>query len=108
MLGGKCFDGSCPLGPWITPASVIRDPQNLAMRLWVNDELRQDSNTSQMVFTAAEQLAMLSSRLTLQPGDVILTGAPALLEQGEPKFLEPGDRIRMWIEMIGEMTHTVV
>ena len=64
----KSFDGSCPLGPWIVPASDIPDPQNLGIKLWVNDVLKQDSNTGQMIFNLAEQIAHLSSRLTLHPG----------------------------------------
>jgi len=76
-LSQKCFDGSCPLGPWIVPAGDIKDPQNLALKLWVNDTLMQDSNTSRMIFDTAEQIAMLSSRVTLQPGDLVLTGTPA-------------------------------
>src|ERR1043165_655476 len=65
----KCFDGACPLGPWIVPASQIGDPQVLALKLWVNDELMQDSHTSKMIFNTAEQIEMLSSRVTLHPGD---------------------------------------
>jgi 2-keto-4-pentenoate hydratase/2-oxohepta-3-ene-1,7-dioic acid hydratase in catechol pathway len=76
-LAHKSFDGSCPLGPWIVPASEIGDPQKLGLKLWVNDVLKQDSNTGKMIFTLAEQIAQLSSRITLYPGDVILTGTPA-------------------------------
>ena len=70
-LSQKCFDGSCPLGPWIVPADQLSDPQRLALKLWVNDQLMQDSNTSRMIFDTAEQIAMLSSRVTLQPGDLV-------------------------------------
>ena len=63
--GQKCFDGACPLGPWIVPASDIPDPQNLWLKLWVNDKLMQDSNTSQMIFSLAEQIAHLSYGMTL-------------------------------------------
>src|SRR5207244_13240130 len=76
-LSQKCFDGSCPLGPWIVPADDLADPQNLGLKLWVNDKLMQDSSTSKMIFDTAEQIAMLSSRVTLQPGDLVLTGTPA-------------------------------
>src|SRR6266478_8500510 len=72
----KCFDGSCPLGPWIMPASEIGDPQRLGLKLWVGSELMQDSNSEKMIFTVAEQIEMLSSRVTLQPGDLIMTGTP--------------------------------
>lgn len=103
----KCFDGACPLGPWIVPASAIADPQALGLKLWVNDELMQDSNTSLMIFSVAEQIAMLSSRLTLHPGDVILTGAPAGVGIARGRFLKAGDAVRMWIEGIGEMRHSM-
>jgi 2-keto-4-pentenoate hydratase/2-oxohepta-3-ene-1,7-dioic acid hydratase in catechol pathway len=102
----KCFDGSCPLGPWIVPASQIADPQHLALKLWVNDELRQDSNTGLMIFTVAEQIAQLSTRVTLQPGDAIMTGTPAGVALPDGRFLKRGDTVRMWIEGIGEMRNT--
>jgi 2-keto-4-pentenoate hydratase/2-oxohepta-3-ene-1,7-dioic acid hydratase in catechol pathway len=107
-LSQKCFDGSCPLGPWIVPASDIPDPQKLALRLWVNDELMQDSHTSRMIFTTAEQIAMLSSRVTLQPGDLVLTGTPAGVGMGRQRFLKGGDTVRLWIEGIGELSHTII
>ena len=73
----KTFEGSCPLGPWIVPAADIGDPQNLGLKLWVNDVLKQDSNTKDMIFTLAEQIERLSDGMTLYPGDLILTGTPA-------------------------------
>jgi 2-keto-4-pentenoate hydratase/2-oxohepta-3-ene-1,7-dioic acid hydratase in catechol pathway len=108
FLSQKCFDGSCPLGPWITPASVIPDPSKLGMKAWVNDELMQDSHTSRMIFDTAEQIAALSASRTLYPGDVILTGTPAGVGMGRGFFLKPGDKIRMWIEEIGELRHGIV
>ena len=107
-LSQKCFDGSCPLGPWIVPVSDIPDPQNLGLKLWVNGELMQDSHTSRMIFTTAEQIAMLSSRVTLQPGDLVLTGTPAGVGMGRQRFLKGGDTVRLWIEGIGELSHTMV
>ncbi len=100
----KSFDGSCPLGPWIVPASDIPDPQNLDLKLWVNDVLKQDSNTSRMIFNLAEQIAHLSSRLTLHPGDIILTGTPAGVGAGRNEFLKAGDVVKIWIERIGGLT----
>jgi 2-keto-4-pentenoate hydratase/2-oxohepta-3-ene-1,7-dioic acid hydratase in catechol pathway len=104
-LAHKSFDGSCPLGPWIAPARDIPDPQNLGLKLWVNDVLKQDSNTGQMIFTLAEQIAHLSSRLTLHPGDLILTGTPAGVGTGRGEFLKAGDTVKIWIERIGEMSN---
>ncbi len=101
----KNFDGSCPLGPWIVPSADIPDPQQLGLKLWVNDVLKQDSNTSQMIFTLAEQIAHLSSRITLQPGDVILTGTPAGVGAARPEFLKAGDVAKLWIEHIGTLTN---
>jgi 2-keto-4-pentenoate hydratase/2-oxohepta-3-ene-1,7-dioic acid hydratase in catechol pathway len=103
----KCFEGSCPLGPWIVPASDIGDPHALGIRLWVNGELMQDSHTSKLIFDTAEQIAMLSSRVTLHPGDLVLTGTPAGVGMGRGRFLRPGDTVKLWIENIGELVHTV-
>jgi 2-keto-4-pentenoate hydratase/2-oxohepta-3-ene-1,7-dioic acid hydratase in catechol pathway len=103
----KCFDGACPLGPWIVPAAELRDPGKLGIRLWVNDELMQDSSTAKMIFSTAEQIAMLSSRLTLQPGDLVLTGTPAGVGMGRKRFLKAGDTVRLWIEEIGELSHSM-
>ena len=103
----KCFDGSCPLGPWIVPAGDLRDPHDLGIKLWVNGELMQDSHTSKLIFDTAEQIAMLSSRVTLRPGDLILTGTPAGVGMGRGRFLKAGDTVRLWIEEIGEFSHTL-
>ena len=103
----KCFEGSCPLGPWIVPAGDIADPHRLGIRLWVNGELMQDSHTSKLIFDTAEQIAMLSSRVTLHPGDLVLTGTPAGVGMGRGRFLKPGDTVKLWIENIGELAHTL-
>jgi 2-keto-4-pentenoate hydratase/2-oxohepta-3-ene-1,7-dioic acid hydratase in catechol pathway len=103
----KCFDGSLPCGPWITPASQISDPQKLDLKLWVNDELMQDSNTTQMVYSVAQQIAKLSINKTLYPGDMILTGTPAGVGAGRGVFLKSGDKVRMRIERIGELQHSI-
>jgi 2-keto-4-pentenoate hydratase/2-oxohepta-3-ene-1,7-dioic acid hydratase in catechol pathway len=105
-LGHKVFEGSTPMGPWITPASDV-DPQNLGIRLWVNDVLKQDSCTSQMIFSVAEQIAYLSRRVWLHPGDVVLTGTPAGVGAGRGEFLQPGDRIRVQIDGLGELETTI-
>jgi 2-keto-4-pentenoate hydratase/2-oxohepta-3-ene-1,7-dioic acid hydratase in catechol pathway len=104
----KCFDGSCPLGPWMVPADAIADPQRLAMKLWVNEEIMQDSSTSKMIFSVAEQIAMLSSRLTLRPGDIVLTGTPAGVGMARRRFLKSGDAVTLWIEGIGTLRHRMV
>jgi 2-keto-4-pentenoate hydratase/2-oxohepta-3-ene-1,7-dioic acid hydratase in catechol pathway len=101
----KNFDGSCPLGPWIVPSRDIPDPQKLGLKLWVNDVAKQDSNTSRMIFTLAEQIEHLSSRITLQPGDVILTGTPAGVGAARAEFLKAGDVVNLWIENIGTLSN---
>jgi 2-keto-4-pentenoate hydratase/2-oxohepta-3-ene-1,7-dioic acid hydratase in catechol pathway len=106
-LSQKCFEGACPLGPWITPASEIPDPQKLAMKLWIDDELMQDSHTGEMIFSTAEQIAHLSTRMTLNPGDLILTGTPAGVGMGRGRLLQPGETLRLWIDGIGELRHTM-
>jgi len=105
-LGQKNFEQGCPLGPWIVPADAIPDPQNVAMKLWVNDVIKQDSHTSKMIFTTAEQIAHLSTMITLQPGDLILTGTCAGVGMARKEFLKPGDVVRIWIEGIGTLTNT--
>jgi len=107
-LPHKSFDGSCPIGPWIAPASDIGDPQDLGLKLWVDGQLKQDSNTSQMIFTVAEQVASISSRVTLHPGDLILTGTPAGVGAPRRDFLKPGQTVKLWIEKIGELENRLV
>ncbi len=107
FLGMKGFDRSCPIGPWIVPASAIPDPQRLGMKLWVDDKLEQSSSTSQMIFSVAEQIAHLSTYATLLPGDLILTGTPAGTGAESDRFLKPGQTMRAWIEHIGELRMSV-
>ena len=104
-IGQKCFDGACPMGPYLVPASDIKDPQKLGIKLWVNDVIKQDSNTGQMIFTLAEQISHLSSRITLHPGDLILTGTPSGVGAGRKEFLKAGDVVKVWIEGVGELTN---
>ncbi len=105
-LSQKCFEGACPLGPWIVPADTIADPQKVAIKLWVNDVIKQDSHTSKMIFTLAEQIAHLSTRVTLQPGDLILTGTPAGVGLARNEFLKAGDVVKVWVEGVGTLTNT--
>lgn len=104
-VGQKCFDGACPLGPWIVPADDIPDPHKLRIELTVNGVVKQSSNTSELIFDVREQIADLSARITLHPGDVILTGTPAGVGAGRGEFLKPGDEVRITIEGIGELVN---
>ena len=105
-LSQKCFEDACPVGPWIVPAETIPDPQNVGIKLWVNDVIKQDSHTSKMIFTLAEQIAHLSTRVTLQPGDLILTGTPAGVGLARKEFLQPGDVVKVWVEGVGTLINT--
>jgi 2-keto-4-pentenoate hydratase/2-oxohepta-3-ene-1,7-dioic acid hydratase in catechol pathway len=106
-IGQKNFDGACPIGPWIVPADQIPDPQSLAIRTYVNDALKQNSTTAKMLFSIAEQVAHLSSRITLHPGDVILTGTPAGVGAETGDRLARGDRVRVEIEKIGTLVTNI-
>jgi 2-keto-4-pentenoate hydratase/2-oxohepta-3-ene-1,7-dioic acid hydratase in catechol pathway len=103
----KSFDGSCPLGPWITPAAYVSNPSKLAIKLWVNDTLKQNSNSGNMIFTIAEQISHLSTGITLYPGDVIMTGTPAGVGAGRGEFLKAGDVVKVEIAEIGSLTNTM-
>jgi len=104
-LGQKNFDDACPVGPWIVPAEDVADPQNLAIKLWVNDVIKQDSHTSKMIFSLAEQIAHISSRLTLHPGDLILTGTPAGVGLARKEFLKAGDVVKLFVEGVGTLVN---
>ena len=106
---GKSFDTHGPIGPWITTADEVTDPQALRVRAWVNGELRQDSHTSQMIHGVREQIAYLSTAFTLEPGDLIATGTPEGVGVGmdPPRFLQPGDVVRCEVEGLGAIENTV-
>jgi len=104
-ISHKGFDGALPMGPWITPARFITEPQALDLKLWVDGELMQDSNTRHMIFSIAEQIEEISARVTLHPGDVILTGTPSGVGMSRGVFLKPGQQLRLCIEHIGELKH---
>ena len=107
FIAMKGFDKSCVVGPCMTPASSIPDPQHLALKLWIDDELMQDSSTEQMIFSVAEQIAYLSSRVTLWPGDMVFTGTPAGTGMERNRFLREGEVLRLEIEKIGSMSQEV-
>ncbi|KAG0553594.1 hypothetical protein KC19_12G023800 [Ceratodon purpureus] len=106
---GKSCDTFCPMGPWIVPASQL-DGQNLSLQCWINDELRQDGRTSDMIFSIAELIETISVGITLQPGDILATGTPSGVGSGfnPPRHLKPGDKVRIKIEGIGELHNHVV
>jgi 2-keto-4-pentenoate hydratase/2-oxohepta-3-ene-1,7-dioic acid hydratase in catechol pathway len=112
MTMGKSFDTHGPLGPWIVTADELGDPHALGLRTYVNDELRQDGSTSEMIFDCFQQVAHLSEAFTLEAGDVIATGTPAgigAVRQPFPEgLLRVGDTVRVEIDGIGSLENTVV
>lgn len=103
-VAGKANDTCCPLGPRIVPAAFVANPQDLGLKLSVNGELKQDARTSGMIFDIREQLVTLSAIMTLDPGDVVLTGTPAGVGFPKRTFLKAGDRIDATIESIGTLS----
>jgi 2-keto-4-pentenoate hydratase/2-oxohepta-3-ene-1,7-dioic acid hydratase in catechol pathway len=99
----KSYDTFTPVGPWIVTADEVSDPKNLRMRLWVNDELRQDANTCDLIVGLPEMVSLASSASTLYPGDIIATGTPA----GVGPILA-GDKVTIEIESVGRMSLPVV
>jgi 2-keto-4-pentenoate hydratase/2-oxohepta-3-ene-1,7-dioic acid hydratase in catechol pathway len=107
---GKSFDTFAPMGPGITTANQVEDPNNLGVRTRVNDELRQNSSTKNMVFNIYEIIHRLSQVMTLEPGDIIATGTPAgvgVFMKPKPKFLSPGDSVEVEIEKIGILRNVI-
>lgn len=104
----KSFENSCPLGPFILPASHAGDPQNIDIQLWVNSELKQNSNSRSMLFSIAEQISHISTYVTLHPGDIVLTGTPAGVGAETGTFLKKGDTIRTRIAGMGEQKLSIV
>ncbi len=96
------------MGPWIVPAGQIADIYNLTMKQWVAGKLQQDSDTSFMHFTIAEQIVDLSAKFTLRPGDVIATGSPSGNGRPQGIFLEPGQDLTIEIEGIGTLHNPIV
>jgi acylpyruvate hydrolase len=105
----KGADGFCPYGPWITTAEEIADPHQLTLRTWVNGELRQDSNTSNLIFSIPELIEFISETCTLQTGDLILTGTPSGVGVGQnpPVFLASDDVVRIEIQDLGAIEHAI-
>jgi acylpyruvate hydrolase len=108
-IRGKGADSFCPIGPWITTAEEVPDPEHLRLRTWVNGELRQDSSTSDLLFGCAKLVDFISETCTLMPGDLILTGTPSGVGMGmdPPQFLQSGDAVRIEIEKLGVIEHQV-
>ena len=105
---GKSQDSFCPMGPWVATADEV-DPENLELRCWINDELRQSANTRDLIFNIPTLIETISAGITLQSGDIISTGTPSGVGIGfdPPKFLKPGDEIRITIDGLGELCNRI-
>ncbi|MEM1711971.1 MAG: fumarylacetoacetate hydrolase family protein [Nitrososphaerota archaeon] len=108
---GKIMDTFAPTGPCLVSKEEVEDPHNLRMLTIVNGEIRQNSSTSKMIRKIPEIVSILSQGMTFEPGDIIATGTPAgvgIFHKPEPKLLQPGDAVEMWIEKIGTMRNHVI
>ena len=105
----KSVDGFCPIGPWITTADEVGDPQALGIKSWVNGEMRQSSTSAEMLFSVGELIEHLSRTMTLLSGDVILTGTPhgVGFSMTPPRFLVSGDVVRGEIERLGYIENPI-
>ena len=110
-LLGKTIDKFCPVGPYLVTADEVPDPQQLALRTWVNGELRQNSNTADMIFSVAEIISYTSDYMTLEAGDLIITGTPegVILGMPEPRtWLKAGDEVTVEVEGLGRLVTPLV
>jgi 2-keto-4-pentenoate hydratase/2-oxohepta-3-ene-1,7-dioic acid hydratase in catechol pathway len=102
---GKSFDTFCPLGPELVTKDLVPDPQNLRLQCFLNGELMQDANTSDMIFSVAELIEYLSDSMALLPGTVIMSGTPSGVgfARNPPVFLKPGDSLELTIDNLGTL-----
>ncbi len=111
-LVGKNLNGFCPIGPYIVTREEVKDPNNLMIKTYVNGAVRQQSNTNDMVFNVEEIVSYVSHYMTLEPGDIILTGTPAGVILGQSKekrnWLKAGDQVTVEIEKLGSLTNRLV
>jgi 2-keto-4-pentenoate hydratase/2-oxohepta-3-ene-1,7-dioic acid hydratase in catechol pathway len=107
---GKGLDGFCPMGPWLATAEVVGEPWQLGLRCLLNGALVQEGNTRDMIFSVAALIAWISRFLALRPGDVIATGTPAGVGhfRNPPRYLKPGDRLRLEVDRVGVLEHAMV
>ncbi len=105
---GKSFDTHCPFGPAIVTTDEISDPHNLKIKTEVNGEIRQNSNTKNLIFNCFELVEHLSTSFTLEPGDLILSGTPSGVGVAEDKFLKDGDEVKISISELGYIENKVI
>ena len=107
-VAGKSFDTFAPTGPFLVPRAFVADHANLTVKLWVNGAIKQDGNTSEMVFNTEEQIEYAAAMLTLEPGDLLATGTPSGVGQGRGEFLKAGDIVETEVEGLGKQRNRVV
>ena len=108
-LLGKALDGFLPIGPYLVTSDEVPDPQDLSIRGWLNGEIRQDSNTSDMIFTVAEIFSYISRYITLDPGDVVITGTPpgVIMGREDKTWMTEGDSYAVEIGNLGKLSNTM-
>lgn len=106
---GKAVDGFCPMGPWLVTTDEIDDPQSLAIKCEVDGEVRQSSNTEDMIFGVDDLIARISETITLDPGDIVATGTPSGVAMGmtPPRYLSTGSEVVVEIEGIGRLVNRI-
>lgn len=111
-MAGKTNDGFAPVGPYVVTKDEIPDPNRLNLKTTVNGEVRQNSNTSDMIFSCEDLIAYISKHMTLYPGDLIMTGTPEGVILGRPMdervYLQPGDTMTVEVEKLGSLTNYMV
>src|SRR5690554_1317412 len=107
---GKALDTFAPIGPYLVTADEVGDPHGLAVKLWLNDRLMQDSSTEKLIFKIPVLVSFLSQLFTLEPGDIIATGTPSGVgfTRKPPVYLQAGDKVRIFIEKIGALSNPVI
>ena len=108
-LLGKALDGFLPIGPYLVTSDEVPDPQDLSIQGWLNGEIRQDSNTSDMIFTVAEIISYISRYITLDPGDVVITGTPpgVIMGREDKAWMTEGDSYAVEIGNLGKLSNTM-
>ncbi len=109
-LLGKTLDNFLPVGPYLVTSDEVGDPQRLSIKTWVNGEIRQDSSTSDMIFTVAQIVSYISRYFTLEPGDLIVTGTPEGVAMGreDKPWLKPGDEVTVEVETLGVLKNVMI
>lgn len=107
-MSSKCLDASCPISATVVPAWLVDDPQDVRISVWVNDDLKQDESTADMINTVSRLIAEASNVMTLEPGDILATGTPAGVGAARGERLAPGDTVTVEVSGVGRVTNRIV